>query len=87
MPINGASRRIEATAEPSDQCSPLLNKQQAAEILGLKVATLSRWRWAGRGRIFLKIGPAVRSFEVFVASFVDAARWRSTSDHPDGLEA
>ena len=38
----------------------LLNEHEAAQVLGLKVATLRRWRWAGKPPRFLKIGAAVR---------------------------
>jgi hypothetical protein len=38
----------------------LLNETQAADLLNIKVPTLRRWRWAGKGPTFLKIGGAVR---------------------------
>jgi len=57
----------------------LLNEHQAAEALGLKVATLRRWRWAGRPPPFLKIGAAVRYDPADLASFIAAARRTSTS--------
>ena len=58
----------------------LLNERQAAEMLGLKVATLRRWRWAGRPPRFLKIGSAVRYDPDELADFMEAARRTSTSD-------
>ena len=38
----------------------LLHEAEAAKILSVKVSTLRRWRWAGEGPRFLKIGAAVR---------------------------
>jgi predicted DNA-binding transcriptional regulator AlpA len=35
----------------------LLNTYQAAKILGLSLACLERYRWAGVGPRFIKIGP------------------------------
>lgn len=37
-----------------------LREDQAANYLGLRAATLTRWRWAGKGPRFFKIGRAVR---------------------------
>ena len=58
----------------------LLNEHEAAEALGLKVATLRRWRWAGRGPPFFKIGNAVRYAAEDIDAFIQAARRTSTSD-------
>jgi predicted site-specific integrase-resolvase len=38
----------------------LLNEKEAAEILGISVKTARRWRWAGKGPIFRRIGACVR---------------------------
>ncbi len=59
---------------------PLLNEHEAAHILGLKVATLRRWRWAGKPPRFLKIGSAVRYDPQVLAEFIEAARRTSTTD-------
>ena len=59
---------------------PLLKEHEAAERLSLEVATLRRWRWAGKGPRFCKIEGAVRYHPVDLTAFVDAARRRSTSD-------
>lgn len=37
-----------------------LREEQAADYLGLKSATLTRWRWSGSGPRYYKIGGAVR---------------------------
>jgi len=63
----------------------LLNEHEAAYALGLKVATLRRWRWAGKPPRYLKIGSAVRYDPEELADFMDAARRTSTSD--PGTEA
>ncbi len=38
----------------------LVNETEAARTLNIKVATCRRWRWAGKGPRFIKIGAAVR---------------------------
>jgi hypothetical protein len=58
----------------------LLNERQAADLLNMKVPTLRRWRWAGKGPAFLKIGGAVRYDPAELDRFVAAARRTSTSD-------
>ena len=58
----------------------LLNEHEAAQALGLKVATLRRWRWAGKPPGFLKIGSAVRYDPADLATFIEAARRTSTTD-------
>ncbi len=58
----------------------LVNEHEAADILGLKVSTLRRWRWAGRGPAYRKIGAAVRYHPADLSAFADAARRHSTSD-------
>lgn len=61
----------------------LLNEREAAERLGLAVATLRRWRWAGRGPAHLKIGSAVRYDPAELNRFLSTARRTSTSDRPE----
>ena len=68
----------------------LITETHAANILGLKVATLRRWRWVGRGPQFIKVGEAVRYDPADIHQFIEAGRRRSTSDDPiapkaDGL--
>ena len=58
----------------------LINEYEAAARLALKVATLRRWRWAGRGPPFFKIGNAVRYATEDIDAFIQAARRTSTSD-------
>ena len=40
--------------------SPLLTQEEAARFLALSPKTLARWRWAGRGPEFVKLGSSVR---------------------------
>ena len=58
----------------------LFTEVTAADFLGLKVATLRRWRWAGQGPTFRKIGGAVRYHPDDLAAFIDAGRRTSTSE-------
>jgi predicted DNA-binding transcriptional regulator AlpA len=58
----------------------LLNEHEAAHVLGLKVATLRRWRWAGKPPRFLKIGAAVRYDPAELTGLIEAARRSSTTD-------
>ncbi len=62
---------------------PLLREQEAADILNFKVATLRRWRWAGKGPRFRKIGGAVRYSVEDLKSFIDASARSSTSETVD----
>jgi hypothetical protein len=57
----------------------LIGEHEAAARLGLAVATLRRWRWAGRGPAFRKLGAAVRYSLVDLTAFSDAARRTSTT--------
>jgi predicted DNA-binding transcriptional regulator AlpA len=58
----------------------LLRETEAAPILGIEVATLRRWRWAGKGPSFRKIGAAVRYDPADLDAFIAAAKRTSTSD-------
>lgn len=58
----------------------LVNEHRAAELLGLRVATLRRWRWAGRGPQFVRVGAAVRYDPVDIEAFIVDGKRSSTSD-------
>ena len=58
----------------------LITETEAADFLGLQPVTLRRWRWAGKGPRFLKIGGAVRYERATLEEFVSASVRRSTSD-------
>ncbi len=72
---------------PSNNSHPLLTETEAAALLGLKVATLRRWRWAGRGPRFLKIGGAVRYDLADLEAFIVASRRHSTSTDRTAAQA
>jgi len=61
----------------------LLNEHEAAARLGVKVSSLRKWRWAGRGPQFIKIGAAVRYDPADLQDFIEAGRRSSTSDTGD----
>ena len=61
----------------------LMTETETARLLGLKVATLRRWRWAGKGPRFLKLGGAVRYDPADLEAFIEQSRRRSTSDPGD----
>ena len=63
-----------------DNLKKLMREHEAAARLGLKVATLRRWRWSCRGPPFVKIGAAVRYDPDDIESFIEAGRRSSTSD-------
>lgn len=51
--------------------APLLSEIDVAERFGLSVHTLRKWRWAGRGPRFLKVGGrAVRYREEDLTAFL-----------------
>jgi hypothetical protein len=58
----------------------LVDETRAAELLDLRVKTLRRWRWAGKGPHFVKLGSAVRYRPADLAEFIAAGRRTSTSD-------
>lgn len=66
----------------SETTSPptLVNEAGAAHVLSLSVKTLRRWRWAGKGPRFIKIGAAVRYDPADLIAFIEAGRRNSTSD-------
>jgi predicted site-specific integrase-resolvase len=67
-------------SETSYSHSKLLKENEAAKYLSVEVATLRRWRWAGKGPRFLKIEGAVRYDPSDLTEFITASRRRSTSD-------
>ena len=58
----------------------LLKESEAATILNVEVATLRRWRWAGKPPVFRKISAAVRYHPADLEAFIEAGRRTSTSD-------
>jgi predicted DNA-binding transcriptional regulator AlpA len=58
----------------------LLREKQAARFLAIEVSTLRRWRWAGTGPQFIKIGAAVRYDPADLRAFIRAGRRSSTTE-------
>ena len=57
-----------------------LKTSEAARILGLQSKTLERWRWAGRGPAYRKLGSAVRYDSRELERWAESCRRASTSD-------
>ena len=70
-----------------DTHAKLLKETEAAAILNLEVTTLRRWRWAGKGPRFVKIGGAVRYDPADLDAYIEAGRRSSTSDPGTNGEA
>jgi len=68
------------------QCGYLTTAQAAAH-LGLQPRTLERWRWAGLGPRFKKLGASVRYSPADLDAWTAAATRRSTSDPGPAAEA
>ena len=58
----------------------IIDEKDAAAILCVKVSTLRKWRWAGKGPRFLKLGGAVRYDLADLEAFIVASRRHSTSN-------
>jgi len=56
-----------------------MRTSQAAELLGMSVATLESWRLRGYGPRFVKAGRCVRYAETDVLAWIDAQMRTSTS--------
>jgi hypothetical protein len=65
---------------PPSSSTVLLDETNAARILSLSVKTLRRWRWAGKGPAFRKLGRAVRYALSDLEAFIGSALRTSTSD-------
>ena len=57
---------------------PLMNEREVAQLLAIQVPTLRRWRWAGQGPHFIKLGSAVRYTLEDVETFIEKGRRTST---------
>ena len=70
---------------PEGTSQALVDETRAAQLLDLRVKTLRRWRWAGRGPRFVKLGSAVRYRPADLDEFIAAGRRTSTSDTGSSL--
>jgi excisionase family DNA binding protein len=57
-----------------------LNNREAADYLGLKAATLNKWRCHGDGPPFIKVGRLIRYRRTDLDAFLMGRVRRSTSD-------
>ena len=57
----------------------MLNEHEVARELGISVKTLRKWRWAGEGLEYVKLGRAVRYERQAIDAFKEAGRRTSTS--------
>lgn len=65
-----------------DPTKPLLREEEVARLLNLEIATLRRWRWAGRGPRFVKLGSAVRYRFDDLNEFIEQGARQSTVAYP-----
>ena len=80
-----ANHGVHKMSKHNDFQHNLLKESSVAARLNIEVATLRRWRWAGKGPKFLKIGSAVRYDRDSLTEFLEAAERNSTSDlGPEG---
>lgn len=70
----------EADAPLGSLKSPLMNERQAAALLGIQPTTLRRWRWVGKGPLFVRVGGCIRYSTEEIAAYIAAGKRRSTSD-------
>lgn len=61
------------------------SNREAADYLGLKAATLNKWRVFGQGPPFIKVGHLVRYRKADLDAFLQSRLRRSTSDSGDAL--
>ncbi|WDI31849.1 helix-turn-helix domain-containing protein [Hyphococcus flavus] len=57
-----------------------LNNEEAAKYLGLKAATLNKWRVYGEGPPFIKVGRLVRYRRVDLDAYLSGRLVQSTSE-------
>lgn len=58
----------------------LMTEREAADLLRIAPKTLTRWRWAGKGPRFHKIGGAVRYSETDLADFISCSATAATGN-------
>ena len=80
LPHPDTSDGLPSVVEGILRAKGLLKEHPTAEVLGIEVSTLRRWRWSGEGPPFIKVGNAVRYDPRDLAAFIDNGRRRSTSD-------
>ena len=58
----------------------LLNEMQTSQMIGIKPATLRKWRWEGKEPQFLKVGRRVYYRRDDLTAFLESSIRKSTSD-------
>lgn len=60
--------------------SERMNNREAADYLGLKAATLNKWRCHGDGPPFIKVGRLIRYRKIDLDAFLMRGLRRSTAE-------
>ncbi len=58
----------------------LLNVHEAAEFLGVSVASLNKWRCTGAGPVYVSLSRRVAYRPEDLSTWIESRRRRSTSD-------
>lgn len=66
--------------DPSLRHLERLNSAEAAAYLGLKTATLNKWRVYGDGPPFIKVGRLIRYLKADLDAYLSSRRVRSTTE-------
>lgn len=64
----------------------MFREAEAASFLGLAPKTLSRWRWAGKGPAYRKLGSSVRYRIEDLEDFVKAATINPANEHAETIQ-
>lgn len=64
----------------SENGSELVDTRGAAKYLGVSIALIERWRWDGRGPMYIKFARACRYRKSDLEAFLVVRERRSTSD-------
>jgi predicted DNA-binding transcriptional regulator AlpA len=68
-------------AESGAQLRRMIKEDEAAQILGIKVGTLRRWRSARMGPPYVKMGFAVRYDTADLQAYMDANRTANAKEN------
>ncbi len=72
-------RNVDRKQEPRHSRDRLSN-EQAAEYLGLKAATLNKWRVYGEGPPFIKVGRLIQYRKTDLDDYLSSRLVKSTSE-------
>lgn len=70
----------EVTVSGNEMGSACMTLPQAADYLGMAIATLNRWRCHGEGPMYLKIGRSIRYRKSDLDEFLNSCERKSTSE-------